>query len=733
MKQTPSNTATSEITISDVYYILFRHKYKILTCSALGFAVAGAAYKFAPPAYASEAKLFIRYISEGRALTPAGPITKSKSPDQRGETIMDSEREMITSWDLAKQVAVAVGPELLLGPTTANVDADLAAASLVKANLAVEAPPRSSVIRLVFRHPNPAIVQTVLTEYIAGYLRAHSETHSAVGIAGDFLAKETEQFRARLAKTEEELRQARNRSGVISLDDTKKAHIDQISAIRQQIFTSQASLAEHTTLLKEIQARSGNQPRPSAAKVPDSIPAEYTDSYRDHSTRLGLLTKIEQELRTQFLPEHERVKDVRAQIAQTELKKRDLERQFPHLAQWGTEVPPEQRPSGDLQTEADRVAAIESKLHVLSLQENELRAEIAAVDQAEISINELRRRKDLEEANYRYYAASLEQARIDEALGAGRVSNISQIQNPSPPVRDYTRFSKIIALLGCGGIVFGLGWALLDELVLDRSVRSVGDIKRLMNPALFLAVPHLALGDRQSPPEHPLKLATAAAPSAEPDSSDRGQPRPIEPYLETLRDRLIGFFASQNLCRKPKLVAVTGVGSGTGVTTVSTGLARSLSEIGDGNVLLVDMSHGQESARHFIRGRTVCDLDQVLAASDTAQVGGNLFVAAEGTSHETLSRNLPRRFSKLAPRLKTSEFDYVIFDLPAVSPISITARVAAFMDIVIVVAQAEKTDRDVLHHATALLAETNAPLGVVLNHTRSYVPARLHQQFANGV
>ena len=145
------------------------------------------------------------------------------------------------------------------------------------------------------------------------------------------------------------------------------------------------------------------------------------------------------------------------------------------------------------------------------------------------------------------------------------------------------------------------------------------------------------------------------------------------------------------------------------------------------------MSHGQESARHFIRGRTVCDLDQVLAASDTAQVGGNLFVAAEGTSHETLSRNLPRRFSKLAPRLKTSEFDYVIFDLPAVSPISITARVAAFMDMVIVVAQAEKTDRDVLHHATALLAETNAPLGVVLNHTRSYVPARLHQQFANGV
>jgi succinoglycan biosynthesis transport protein ExoP len=733
MKQNPSNAATSEVRISDFYYIIFRHKYKILTCSVLGFAFAAAAYKFAPPDYASEAKLFIRYISEGRALTPTGPTTTSKSPDQRGETIMDSEREMITSWDLAKQVAVAVGPELLLGPTAANANVVVAAASLIKANLAVEAPPRSSVIRLVFRHPNPAIVQNVLTEYISGYLRAHRETHRAVGIAGDFLAKETEQFRSRLAKTEEELRQARNRSGVISLDDTKKAHIDQISAIRQQIFTGQASLAEHATMLKEIQARSGNQAPPSAVNLPDSIPAEYADSYRDLSTRLGLLTRIEQELRTQFLPEHERVKDVRAQIAQTELNKRDLERKFPRLTQLGTDTLLGQRPAGDSQTESDRVAAIESKLHVLSLQEKELRAEIAAVDQAEISINELRRKKDLEEANYRYYAASLEQARIDEALGAGRVSNISQIQNPSPPVRDYTAFSKLIALLGCGGIVFGLGWALLDELVIDRSVKSGGDIKRLMNPALFLSVPHLAMGDQQSTSKDPLKPLTAAAPSAETENSEHGKPRLIEPYVETLRDRLIGYFKGQNIGHKPKLVGVTGVGSGTGVSTVSTGLARSLSEIGDGNVLLVDMSHGQESARHFIRGRTVCDLDQVLTASDTAQVGGNLFVAAEGTGHETLSRNLPQRFSKLAPRLKTSEFDYVIFDLPAVSPISITARVAAFMDMVIVVAQAEKTDRDVLHHATALLAETNAPLGVVLNHTRSYVPGSLHQQFASGV
>ena len=47
-------------------------------------------------------------------------------------------------------------------------------------------------------------------------------------------------------------------------------------------------------------------------------------------------------------------------------------------------------------------------------------------------------------------------------------------------------------------------------------------------------------------------------------------------------------------------------------------------------------------------------------------VGNNLFVAAESANHNGLSRHLPLRFSRLAPRLKASNFDYVIFDLPPV-------------------------------------------------------------------
>ena len=79
-----------------------------------------------------------------------------------------------------------------------------------------------------------------------------------------------------------------------------------------------------------------------------------------------------------------------------------------------------------------------------------MRAGAARVDQLEIQILELRRKKDLDEANYKYYAASLEQSRINEALGNGSVSNISVIEAPTPPARDSKKSLQIL-----GGIVGG--------------------------------------------------------------------------------------------------------------------------------------------------------------------------------------------------------------------------------------------------------------------------------------
>ena len=50
------------------------------------------------------------------------------------------------------------------------------------------------------------------------------------------------------------------------------------------------------------------------------------------------------------------------------------------------------------------------------------------------------------------------------------------------------------------------------------------------------------------------------------------------------------------------------------------------------------------------------------------------------------------------------------------------------MDMVFMVVEAERTDRDVVTRATDLLTESKANVGIVLNKNRTYVPKALQQE-----
>jgi Mrp family chromosome partitioning ATPase len=174
---------------------------------------------------------------------------------------------------------------------------------------------------------------------------------------------------------------------------------------------------------------------------------------------------------------------------------------------------------------------------------------------------------------------------------------------------------------------------------------------------------------------------------------------------------------------------VTGCAKGVGVTTIATGLAASLSETGDGSVLLVDMTFGQGAAHPFFKGKPACGLADALEGEkrSSALVQENLYMVTETGNGDKLPRILPRRFNSLVPKLKASDYDYIIFDMPPVSQISITPRVAGFMDMVLLVIESEKTDREIVKRSVSMLAETKANVSAILNKNRNYVPKLLMQ------
>ena len=74
------------------------------------------------------------------------------------------------------------------------------------------------------------------------------------------------------------------------------------------------------------------------------------------------------------------------------------------------------------------------------------------------------------------------------------------------------------------------------------------------------------------------------------------------------------------------------------------------------------------------------------------------------------------------PHLKASEFDYIIFDMPPFSQTSIALPMTRFMDKVILVAEAEKSSRNIVKRAKTEFASVGASITVILNKARSCTP-----------
>jgi polysaccharide biosynthesis transport protein len=746
MNSKPNHESQALISLGDIYFILFRHKWKILFCSAAGFLAAFAFYLMNPPPYESEAKLFIRYVLDSRSLNPSANNSRMTSPDELGESIINSEIEILTSYDLFKQVVTNVGPEKILAGMGGGSDA-IRAANVVKDNLIVDAPKEGSVLHIIFRHPNPAVVQPVLNEIIAAYLTKHLQVHQAPGTSDEFLTEETGQLHSQIIHTEEELFAAKTNAGIISVEDAQKTYATQIAKIRDELLEAETQLAERQVLLTPEETNPASNSI-AVTEVPD---ADDLAEYQRVCARQAFLEKREDDYLTQqgYTEENKLVKETRDQINQTVELKKDLEKKNPALASLDVSSTNYSSRTDGFSVGVGDVLALQTKIRVLKTQLSMLQGEAANVDEAESKISDLQRKKQIQEGNYQYFATSLEQARIDEALGPGRVSNIAAIQTPSPPFKDHSKVFKKVGMLAIGGIVAGLAWAFLIELYLDRSVKRAVEVESKLHLRLFLSIPDISQNGKAFAKAAERRQLTYNGDLKNPSSSSNGKTPPhgeveiaswepnrfLHRFHDALRDRLVVYFESINLTRKPKLVAVTGTENGSGVSTTAAGLAASLSETGDGRVLLVDMNVERGSAQQFFHGKVGCKLDDALVSEkrDEALVSENLYVVSEGSSSDKLSRVLPKRFASLVPKLKASDYDYIIFDMPPVSPTSVTSRLAGFMDMILLVVESEKTEREMVQRANALLEQSKASVGVVLNKTRKYVPDRLQQDFQSDI
>jgi Mrp family chromosome partitioning ATPase len=276
----------------------------------------------------------------------------------------------------------------------------------------------------------------------------------------------------------------------------------------------------------------------------------------------------------------------------------------------------------------------------------------------------------------------------------------------------------------------GIALALLKGLVLNQTVGRPLQLETQLHIPLMLSIPYangrFALPRNGSPaPSGAVSTSRRHAKLAPWEAGHF-----IRPYCDAIRDRLGLYFELNHLTHKPKLVGVTGLSDDGGTSTLAAGLAASLSETNDGKVLLVDVNLGPQEVHPFFKGKPAYPLTKALKPSDSiASAADNLYLATVGSPNTGGPAQLGlKKFFDMMPNMKASDFDYIIFDMPPLDQTSPTWGMAAFMDKLLVVVEAEKNNREVIKRSYGKLVAERNNVAVVVNKARSYVPRWLDSE-----
>jgi polysaccharide biosynthesis transport protein len=198
----------------------------------------------------------------------------------------------------------------------------------------------------------------------------------------------------------------------------------------------------------------------------------------------------------------------------------------------------------------------------------------------------------------------------------------------------------------------------------------------------------------------------------------------IRPYCDAIRDRLGLYFELNHLTHRPKLVGIAGFSETAGASSLAAGLAASLSEANDGKVLLVDVNLGPKDVHPFFKGKPAYPLKAALKpAEEMTSAADNLYLATVGSPNTGGPAQLGlKKFFDMMPNMKTSDFDYIIFDMPPLYETSPTWGMGAFMDKLLLIVEAEKNNRDLVKRGYRKLVAERNNVAVIVNKARSRIP-----------
>ncbi|MFA5014786.1 MAG: CpsD/CapB family tyrosine-protein kinase [Actinomycetota bacterium] len=206
---------------------------------------------------------------------------------------------------------------------------------------------------------------------------------------------------------------------------------------------------------------------------------------------------------------------------------------------------------------------------------------------------------------------------------------------------------------------------------------------------------------------------------------------PVTEQYRTLRTNIQALSVAKPL----KALTVTSSIHGEGKTITTINLAISMAhDLSKKSILLVDADLRRSRVSKYLGFQSEIGLTDIIsngANIDNALINvgiDNLTILPAGKVPHNPAELLGSLKMKNLIALLRSKYDYIIFDTPPVIPVTDASLIAPQTDGVIMVIQAERTQKGVIKHSEGLLKQAHAKLlGYILTNIQYHIPAYIYR------
>jgi succinoglycan biosynthesis transport protein ExoP len=616
-----------------------------------------------------------------RLVTPAGDSLLGTYPDTGALPIIGGAVRLTGEGNALERVVIGL---------IRRIDA----AEYLRGSIEVGQPRQdANVLSITYRGPDSILVRDIPNAVSRAFVTRRMELDlSGATSRVDFLTRQRAELGADMAIAEDSIQNFLKSQGIASVQQVEQMLGFEINALN----TAKRDLDEQRTTLRHaltspIGARDlAEEAELSLKQLQASREFVRSAIAGGEVVRLEGLLAQRREMLTTLVPTSDRVAAVDSQIVSANRRLRD--RTIEYVSNLDREFGRVNRSIDSLTTRLQRIP-----------------------EQA-LEVNRLERNRRIIEEMMTLVQTQLKEAQIASSVADSTASVLDDAVTPNQQTGSSQTLIYAVAIFS--GLAVGIAVAFLRDW-LDTTIRTEKDLAAIVGVTVVGIIPNLQQQSRSAGYRLP-SPQEGGNPRPNPTTGREYQTPAAEAY-RTLRTNL-NYLTPP---RAPHVIVITSALPGDGKTTTTVNLAVTLAHQGQ-RVILID-AETRRGTVHEVFGIPPAPgfFDLMYGQASPGECirrvqmegGGTIDVLPLGSAPSVNPADLlvAARLQPLFERLR-GQYDYVLLDTPPLNLFTDAALIGAQADALLLVARADKTDRDELRYSVQQLRNVQVTLaGTILN------------------